>query len=560
MTGWKTLRRALVVALVAGKHLSFHLALLSKNRFPWLRRYFSGEHLAGPERLRRALEELGGAFLKLGQLLALQPDILPVSYCNALFSLLDRVAPVPYEEVERVIVEELGAPPDRIFESFDRTPIATASIGQVHVASLGGAKVAVKVQRHDIDRDFGGDIRVMIALLATIRFFRLRSLYWLIGPIDEFVGWTSEELDYRFEARYMERARANSAGRAHEYVPRVFWEHTRPRVLVVEFCEGTTVLDYLRAREGGDEATLRRLRASGFDPVRFAQHVIENFLHGAFEHGLFHSDLHPANLLIRPGNVVGYIDFGITGVLSRYARRHLVATTIAWMRADVEGISHAFSAISRIDADSNVEAYRRGLQNIARQWYDLQNEKPRFIRSFTMVMLDMLILARDTGVIPDQDITKYVRSTLATDGLVARLAPGFDIGHHLEATSRDLLERQTARELFSPDRWVAAAISSSRALTDTPARAAAIFDRIMAAGATMKARLERNDRSTESRLHLRTIRSAAILLALGILIPVEMSGNPSGWEWSFVILESLVAAAAAATLVKSLRRIGRATA
>ena len=125
-------------------------------------------------------------------------------------------------------------------------------------------------------------------------------------------------------------------------MPEVFWDLTTRRTLVIEFLPGMTVLDYLRALGAGDEWTAHQLRASGFDPNRFARHIIDNFLGDAFQYGVFHADLHPANLLVLPGDVVGYVDFGITGVLSRYSRRHLVAMTLAYTRADVDGMADAF--------------------------------------------------------------------------------------------------------------------------------------------------------------------------------------------------------------------------
>src|SRR5215471_10417380 len=124
-------------------------------------RRFVMNPVPGPERLRRIFEDLGGTFIKFGQMLALQPDILSLEYCNALFNLLDRVAPFSFEEVERIFIEESGASPLQIFDQFEKHPIATASIGQVHIAYLDGRKLAVKVQRPTVEEDFAGDIRLM---------------------------------------------------------------------------------------------------------------------------------------------------------------------------------------------------------------------------------------------------------------------------------------------------------------------------------------------------------------------------------------------------------------
>jgi ubiquinone biosynthesis protein len=209
--------------------------------------------LSGPARLRVALEELGGSFIKFGQMLALQPDILSLEYCNGLFDLLDRITPFDYTAVEQIFLTEIGKRPAEIFDSFAPEPVATASIGQVHVAYLDGRKVAVKVQRPNVETDFAGDIRLMAAAMMVIKRLHLRSLYWMLEPTGEFLRWTHEELDYRYEARYMERLRRNAANNSHERVPEVFWPYTTRRTLVCEFFEGDTMLSYLRALESGDE-------------------------------------------------------------------------------------------------------------------------------------------------------------------------------------------------------------------------------------------------------------------------------------------------------------------
>src|SRR5215475_3619647 len=153
MTIWLSLRRLAYITFVITKHVFaqawslLFVRLSSRSPVP----------LSGPARLRVALEELGGSFIKFGQMLALQPDILSLEYCNGLFDLLDRVSPLPYAEVERVFEDEIGRKPYEIFDFFDLEPLATASVAQVHVAWRNGRKLAVKVQRPSVEDDFQGD-------------------------------------------------------------------------------------------------------------------------------------------------------------------------------------------------------------------------------------------------------------------------------------------------------------------------------------------------------------------------------------------------------------------
>jgi ubiquinone biosynthesis protein len=445
-------------------------------RWPGLARRLSLVHLSGPERLRCALEDLGGTFIKFGQMLALQPDILSLEYCNALFNLLDRVAPFGYEQVVATFQAELGRSPSEIFDRIEPQPLATASIGQVHLAWLKGVKLAVKVQRPSVEVDFAGDIRLMAATIRLVKRLGLRSLYWMIEPMSEFIDWTREELDFRNEARYMQRLRRNAEDNAQEHVPQVFWEATTRRTLVAEFLEGETVLAYLRAREVGGALLLHRLKAAGFDAHRVASNIIDNFLGDVFRHGMFHADLHPANLMILPNNVVGYIDFGITGTISRYSRQRLIALTLAYTRGDLEGMCDSFFGVSALDARSDVEKFRAELKRLAGSWYALEGKERRLRKNFTLVMLDMLRLSRLTNIWPERDVIKYIRSAIAIDGLITRFAPGFNVGQYLEMVCARYLKWQVRKEFLSYETFAGWVSANGHMLRDGAFRAQNFLD------------------------------------------------------------------------------------
>lgn len=472
-----SMRRLARLAFVVVKHLTAHAVVMAVRRRAWLARRLPVQLLSGPERLRVAIEEMGGTFIKFGQMLALQPDILPLPYCNALFNLLDRVSPFPYEEVERVFIEEFERSPHEIFDHIETKPLATASIGQVHVAYLDGRKLAVKVQRPKVEVDFAGDIRLMAATIRLIKRLRVRSLYWLLEPMGEFLAWTREELDYRFEARYMERLRLNSRDNPRERVPEVVWRYTSRRTLVSEFFEGETLLSYLRALESDDYYVHERLSELNFEPDLMARNIIDNFLGDVFSHGMFHADLHPANLMILPDNTVGYIDFGITGTISRYSRQNLVALTLAYTRGDLDGMCEAFFRISVLDSEASAERFRAGLRLFAESWYETEGRDRRLRKNFTLVMLDMLRLSRRAGVWPERDVVKYIRSAIAIDGLITRFAPSFDLGTHLQTVCDSHLRWSVRREMFNYDSIMGWAISGQRIMSDGPLRASDFIQR-----------------------------------------------------------------------------------
>ena len=429
-------------------------------------------------RFRALLEELGGTFVKFGQVLSLQPDLVPSSYCDELFDLLDRMPSFDYSEVERTFREDLGRGPSGVFDDFERAPFASASIGQVHRATLAGRPLAVKVRRPDALRDFGGDISLMRAATWLIRRLRLKSLESFRLALDEFVAWTADELDYRREARYMERVRINSAARPRARVPAVIREVSTERILAVEYLEGVTLLEYLRSLERGDPAVAFRLREIGFEPSEFAEHILANFLGDVFRNGIFHADLHPANLLILPDNVVGYVDFGITGMISRYGSRHVLAMILALTRRDADELFEGILAISEVTDQSDVEGFRRELRARADVWFAQDRGGDELATSYTVIMLDLIRLSRRFALLPHEEAMRYMRSVVTADGLIARFAPEFDVDRALERLSREQLEARSLESAFSADRMIDAAMAGARLAQDGGLRLNRWLDRL----------------------------------------------------------------------------------
>jgi ubiquinone biosynthesis protein len=551
------LRRLAHIIRIFLVHGSAVLAGRLGARHPGLRRRLPGDGLSGPERLRTLFEDLGGTFVKFGQMLAMQPDIVPLEYCDALLKLLDRMEPFPFPDAERIVREELGRPPDAIFDDFERAPIATASVGQVHAAWLHGKKVAVKVQRPNAHLEFGNDVRLMVGAMRLIRGLRIRPLYWMLAPTSEFVAWSTEELDYRNEARYSEELRRHAVGNPIQHVPAVFRRQTARRVLTVEFLEGITLLDAMRARELGDEVVLRRLEKLGFDQGRFAANIISNFLGDAFRHGIYHADLHPANLMILAGNVVGYIDFGITGLMSPYSRRHLVAMTLALAEGDLETMYREYLTITSHDEASDLRGFRAGLTVLADTWYEDDGGRRRLRTKITRIFSEMLQLSRQTNVMPERDIVKYIRSAISIDGLLSRFAPGFEIGSHLAENCSRYLKGEARRELLTPENLLAWSTAGGRLLAGGPLRVSRALGQI--------ARREELDGGEPSfpedeeegaaALRTRTLQLAGSMLGVSLLIAA--SSGPWRFGLNLLTAELAFLAGASALLAGSIHRLAR---
>jgi ubiquinone biosynthesis protein len=443
----RSLRRFGKILHIAVHHLIIHFLSQWLSQWPPLLEKLPNSELTGPERFRLAFEEIGGTFIKFGQMMALQSDLLPLEYCRALFTLFDRVPPFAYEEVERTFLEDLARKPSEVFDSFNPVPIATGSIGQVHLAALKSQKIAVKVRRPTILADFHADIAALKFTVNTVKILRLKFLYWIIPPTEEFIAWTHDELDFRREAHYMDELGRNARNNPNEKVPVVFWSCTTARILSVEFLEGITISEHLR-----NQAAHSTPAGFQFDPYVFSSRLIDNFLGDAFRHGMFHADLHPGNLMIMSGNVVGYIDFGISGVLSRYSRRHLISMTLAYARGDLESMCESFFQITTFAKNANVPGFRKGLREVAGGWYrEQRSNESRLRKSITLIMLDLLILSRENGIWPQRDIIKYIRSAIALDGLVKTFSPDIDVGKHLEQACERHIKEDSLRNLISSD-------------------------------------------------------------------------------------------------------------
>jgi len=259
------------------------------------------------QHLREMLDELGPTFVKFGQLLSTRPDVLPPDIIAELRGLQDDVRPFPFADVEKVIQEDLGLSIDQLFVEFEDRPIAAASIGQVHRATLpNGKRVAVKVQRPGAPRQIEADVALLYQA-ARIAKERVRALDFIDAHqlVDEFSRSIRQELDYRLEARNAETFHRNFAGHPHVRVPKVFWTYTRSRVLTLEWLDGVQVAD------------LDPNQWSLEDRRDLAYLMTETWMTMIFRHGFFHCDPHPANILVLGhGEQIGLVDFGAVGKLT----------------------------------------------------------------------------------------------------------------------------------------------------------------------------------------------------------------------------------------------------
>jgi ubiquinone biosynthesis protein len=259
-----------------------------------------------PERMRLALEELGPTFVKFGQIVSSRRDLITDEYYVELCKLQDEVPPFPSDEARSIIAEELGRPVAELFKKFDDKPVAGASVAQVHAAQLpDGTTVAVKVQRPDIQEVIELDLAIVLDLARFIeRHVPEISGVNPIGVVLEFSSTLRKELDFNNEASNIERFGAQFANDRWIQVPVVFRELTTAKVVTMEFISGYDIMD------------ASALRRASIDPVAVSEHITELIYKQIFEHGFFHGDPHPGNILVMPGGVTGLLDYGMMGFFS----------------------------------------------------------------------------------------------------------------------------------------------------------------------------------------------------------------------------------------------------
>ncbi len=278
-----------------------------------LHRQHEFAHIPTSQRLRMALEELGPTFVKLGQMLSTRPDLLSQEYIHELEKLQNKVAPVPTETIKKIIETELKRPLTQIFEWFDDTPLAAASLAQVHRAAIAGKQVVIKVQRPNITNIIQVDLDILSDMAALMERY-LKGLYVInpVGIVREFSENVHKELDFMTEARNMRVFSDNFQGTSWLHVPEIYPENCCTRkILIMEYIDGIALSE------------IERLKSEGYDLKALAAHGADIAFRSALEFGFFHADPHPGNVLVLPGNVICLLDFGMMGTLSSRYREKL---------------------------------------------------------------------------------------------------------------------------------------------------------------------------------------------------------------------------------------------
>lgn len=432
-----------------GLRRSFTVAWVFLRRLVLPRLFHSAARDAEPRRLRLAFEELGGAWLKLGQALALRFDLLPKAYCYELFGLLYDVEPTPYADIRELIKEELSDYPEHLFASFDERPFASASIGQVYRAVLHtGEKVAVKVQHPEVANVTRADISLIYMIAAVLNAVHAVPKGLTRNVIAEFSRWTDEELDYRVEAKHAERLGENAAEDPLEKVPTVYRDLSSARVLTMEYIEGIPLIKVYEAVKRGDENYVAEFRAAGHDLNRIARNIASNALNQIYQDGYFHADLHPANLFVLDDDTVAYVDFGIVGELTEPTRRSLIRYAIHLYRGRVE---RAADELFRWFKPSETTDERVARQDLVSAIDTYLAERGAHTKTSKESLLDVLDVLRRHRLEISTEIAMYLKALITVATVAEALAPVSEVHRVQKKFYRRMLSREVPSFLASAE-------------------------------------------------------------------------------------------------------------
>jgi len=439
---YRDIPRVRQILLVASRHgfghlveqtglqrvLSFGRRMVSFRKQP-----LPCHRLSDPGRLRSMFEELGPTFIKLGQVLACRPDLLPLEYAKELAGLTDSVAPFPFAEARDIIEKDLGAPLSSLFASFEPKPIAAASIAQVHQAVLpDGREVMVKVQRPNIEENITRDISILrgIAQLIDTHVHELQP-FNVPGIVEEFNRTINKELDFFIEGSSAAQLRSNFTESTVLYIPEVYAELSSKRVLVLERIDGVRIDDY-----------------AGIERMGFARKDIAIKGAGAFfkmvlQDGLFHADPHPGNIFVLPDGRLGLVDFGIMGRVTEENREHFASVLVALAGHDYDALTRQYVNLGFVSEESvDIDQFKRDLkEDLAELLEPYYGMTIRQIDFGTYVERVTHLLHRHKLKVP-QNLYLMDKALLTLEGILKQLDPGFDYFAAAQPYVEELIKRK----------------------------------------------------------------------------------------------------------------------
>ena len=404
---------------------------------------------------------MGPTFVKLGQLLSSRADLLPPAYIAALARLQDNVAPFPFEDVERIVTEELGVRISKAFADFSATPLAAASLGQVHRATLrDGRPVVVKVQRPDIHKQVLEDLESLAEIAGVLdRRTKIGKRFHFSDMIEEFRKTLLAELDYRREANHLTTLADNLASFERLVVPRPVPDYSTTRVLTMDYIEGIKI------------NSLSPVALVEMDGDELAEDLFKAYLKQIFIDGFFHADPHPGNVFITQDSRLGLLDLGMVARLAPRLQEELLQIVLAISEGRADDAADVAIKIGELAHDFHEKEFRRRVEDVVAQTQDATLGEMQVGKAF----LDMAKHAGETGIRMPPELTILGKTLLNLDGIGRILAPEFDPSASIQRNAARIMRHRMLKTI-SPGNVYGGLLEMKDLVTRFPARVNKILD------------------------------------------------------------------------------------
>lgn len=500
-------------------------------------------------KLRHTLQTLGPTFIKLGQIASSRHDLIPKEIADELAKLQDDVAAFAYENTVSIIEKELGMEVNDLFATLDPEPLATASIGQVHAATLfSGEEVVIKIQRPDIEKTVQTDLEILrdLARLMDDKIKWART-YHLRDMIEDFSYSLYNELNYIKEARNGERLQRQFKDDPSIKIPSIYWEYTTKKVLTMERIDGIKISD------------LETMDKEGVNRRLIANKVADAMLRQVLEYGFFHGDPHPGNIFVLPNNRIAFIDFGMVGHLLGETRHHFLNLLLQLKQENAKGMIKTFSKMELLNGVDDIRSLERDLDMLLAKYYDASLEEI----NIGQVIMEIFQISFQYNMDIPKDISIIGKAMLTVEEIIKRLDPTFRIIKAIEPYGEKIL-----KDKLHPKRLLEQSYSeiseNVELLKDLPKDVKQITNLIKRGKVQfemniteMQSFLKRMDRIS-NRLSFSIILLSFSILMCGLIVGASISGQtPSLWNLPLIEIGFVIAALMFLLMIFTIIRSGR---
>lgn len=418
----------------------------------------SGENLSldhSPKELAEDLKKMGPTYIKLGQLLSTRPDLLPKPYLDELANLQDDVPPIPYSEIHELIENEIGTRISKAFEDFQHEPLASASIGQVHLAQLrSGKKVAVKIQRPGIQKKFTQDLDTLneIAALA-VKHSETAHQYSFDAVLEELRYILLQELDYYKEADNLKKLGKNLRRFSNLVVPKPIDDYSSGKVLTMEYIEGIKV------------TSIPPLKKLEEDYSELVDNLVEAYLQQIINDGFVHADPHPGNIHLTKDGKIALIDLGMTARFTKSLRERLLELLLAISKSDGDATAKALLEISEIERDADIQLFKKTINRVLLEG---EGSKAKELQTGRL-LIQMNHLAAKNGIHLPVEINIVGKVLMNLDQIIATLDPEYELHEAIKKHVKVMMQERMYDEL-KPENFFSMLLELKKLVEFMPSR------------------------------------------------------------------------------------------